>query len=232
MKHQIIAVLVLALVIVSCQDKKPDLVIEGQIKGLKKGKLFLQNIKDSTIVNLDSVEFYNTNQFKFDVNLDQPEVMYLQLEKDTVDQDDNFIAFFADKGHLKVEAKLNEFSFAKIEADYKNQQKFQEYSQNNKRFADQKLDLIKAEIEARKANDQNRLDSVNRVFNAMKRRQYLYAINFTMGNPDLEVSPYIILNQAEFITTKYLDSVYQSFDKSIQKSYYGKRLNDLITQTP
>jgi hypothetical protein len=222
--------LLIVIAVLSCETKKPDLTITGQIDGLKKGKIYLQKVKDSTIVNLDSLELYNTNQFNFDVELNQPEVMYLQLEIDTIDQTDNFIAFFADKGKLEVKAKLDEFSYANLNADYKNQQKFQEYSQNIKRFADQKLDLIKAELEARKANNQDRLDSINKVYNSMTQRRYLYAINFAMNHPDLEVSPYVILNQAEFITPKYLDSVYQSFDKSIQKSYYGQQLNNLVTQ--
>ncbi len=213
--------------ILSCNSKQPDLVISGQIEGLKKGKIYLQKIKDSTIVNLDSIDFYNTNQFKLEVNLSHPEVMYLQLKKDTVDKVDNFISFFADKGKLNVDAKLSEFNLAKLNSNYKNQQKFQEYSQNIKRFGDQKLDLIKAELEARKDNNQERLDSVNMAYNTMSKRRYLYAINFAMSHPDLEVSPFIILNQAQYINSKYLDSVYNSLDKSIQKSYYGQQLKQL-----
>lgn len=224
-------ILFLAIVtLISCNTKKPDLVISGQIEGLKKGKLFLQKINDSVIVNLDSIKLYNSNDFKFEVNLNDPEIMYLQLEKDTIDQTDNFIAFFADKGQLKVKAKLDEFSYADLNADYKNQQKFQEYSKNLKRFASQKLDLIKAELEARKANNKEHLDSINKIYNKMSKRRYLYAVNFAIGHPDLEVSPYIILNQAQYINKTYLDSVYKSLDKSIQKSFYGKQLNSLVTQ--
>ncbi|MBS3739454.1 DUF4369 domain-containing protein [Mesohalobacter halotolerans] len=222
--------LVVFISTLSCETKNPDLTITGEISGLKKGKLYLQKVKDSAIINIDSLELYNTNQFQFDVQLNHPEVMYLQLEKDTLERADNFIAFFADKGHLNVNAELDAFMYAKIKADYKNQQQFQEYSQNIKRFGDQKLELIKAELEARKANNQNRLDSINQAYNKMSTRRYLYAINFAMNHPDLEVSPYVILNQAQYINTKYLDSVYQSFDKSIQKSYYGQELNNLVTQ--
>ena len=225
MKYKILVVLIV-LAIFSCDKTKPDLLITGQIQGLKKGKLYLQKINDSAIVNIDSVEFYGNNDFTFETSIEYPEIMYLQLQKDTVEIADNFITFFADKGQLQVDAKLEEFSLAKIEADYDNQKEFKNYSDNLKRFNDQKLDLIEAELNARKNQDQMRLDSINKVYNRINQRRYLYAINFAMGHPDLEVSPFIMLNQAEYISEKYLDSVYNSFDRKIQKSFYGQKLND------
>ena len=229
MKYKLLVVFV-ALIIFSCDNSKPDLVITGQIDGLKKGKLYLQKIKDSVIVNIDSVEFYNNNDFKFETTIEHPQIMYLQLQKDTVEIADNFVAFFADKGQLLMDAKLEEFMFAKLEADYENQKVFKAYSDNLRRFNDQKLDLIEAELEARKIKDEMSLDSINLVYNKMNQRRYLYAINFAMGHPKLEVSPYIVLNQAQYINTKYLDSVYQNLDRNIKKSYYGKKLNDLVIQ--
>lgn len=229
MKYKLLVVLIV-LAIFSCDNTKPDLFISGQIKGLKKGKLFLQKIKDSAIVNIDSFEFYGSNDFKFETPIEHPEIMYLQLQKDTVEIADNFISFFADKGQLQVDAKLKEFIYADVAGDYENQKQFKVYSDNLRRFGDQKLELIEAELEARKAKDENLLDSINKSYNRMNRRRYLYTINFAMGHPDLEISPYVVLNQAEYINTKYLDSVYQNLDQKIKNSFYGKKLNDLVTR--
>ena len=229
MKYKFLVVIIV-LAIFSCNNAKPDLLITGQIKGLKKGKLYLQKIKDSTIANIDSVEFYSNNNFKFEIPIEHPEIMYLQLQKDTVEIEDNFIAFFADKGQLQIDAKLEEFMFADVEANYDNQKQFQIYSKNINRFSNQKLDLIEAELEARKAQDKKRLDSINKAYNKMNQRRYLYAVNFAMSHPDLEISPYVILNHEEYISKKYLDSVYQNLNRNIQKSFYGQKLNDLVTQ--
>jgi len=224
-----ILVLILGFMLFACESKPPDFVIEGKIEGLKKGKVYLQQIKDSVIVNIDSIEFYNSNQFRIERDLEYPEVMYLQLQKDTIETTDNFIAFFADKGILKIDAELDQFMYAKVECNYTNQKKFQEYSDVIKRFGDQKLDLIKAEMEARKNSNQEKLDSVNTAYDKMNKRRYLFAVNFALNHPDLEVSPYIVINQAKYISPKYLDTIYQSLDRSIRSSYYGKKLNDLIT---
>lgn len=223
-----ILVFFLVLGFLACESKSPDFVIEGKIEGLKKGKLYLQKIKDTTLINIDSIEFYNTSQFRFERELEYPEVMYLQLQRDTIENTDNFVSFFADKGKITIDAKRDQFMFAELKGDYKNQQKFQEYSKTIKRFGDQKLDLIEAEINARKNNDQDKLDSINKSYNKMNRRRYLFAINFALGHPDLEVSPYIVINQAEYINKQYLDTIYQGLKHNIKKSHYGKKLKVII----
>lgn len=223
-----IAFILSCILIVSCNSKREDLVITGKIDGLKKGKLFLQKIQDTTIINLDSVILYNTNEFNFSVELEHPEVLYLQLQKDTLTEVDNFIPFFADKGNLQIQTSLDQFSLPKISTDYENQKVFNTYSINLKRFADSKLDLIKAELEARKSNNTKRLDSVNEAYDRMNKRRVLYAINYAKAHPGLEVSPYIVLNQAQYINKRYLDTVYNAMDKTIQKSFYGKQLKELV----
>lgn len=229
MKNNLL-ILFLAFAFLSCDNKQPDLTISGQIKGLKKGKIYLQKIKDSALVNIDSVAFYNTNNFIFEVFVEHPELMYLQLQKDTIEMVDNYITFFADKGQIKVDASLDNFMYAKISGDYENQKQFKIYSNNIKRFGDQKLNLIAAELDARKQKKDMLLDSINKAYNRMNRRRYLYAINFAMGHPDIEVSPYVVLNHAKYIKKKYLDSVYNNLDPKIQKSYYGKKLSQLINK--
>jgi len=223
-----IAFILLSILILSCNSKREDLIITGNIEGLKKGKLFLQKIRDTAILNLDSVSFYNTNEFQFSVELEHPEVLYLQLQTDTLNEVDNFIPFFADKGNLQVNTKLDQFSLPDITADYENQKVFNVYSVNLKRFADSKIDLIKAELEARKSNNSMKLDSVNAAYDRMNKRRVLYAINYAKAHPELEVSPYIVLNQAQYINKKYLDTVYNALSKKNQKSFYGKQLKKLI----
>lgn len=225
---KILLLIAVVLGLYACESEKPDLIIEGQIKGLKKGKVYLQKLNDSTVVNLDSVSLYNSNQFKFEKKIEYPEIMFIQLQKDTINPTDNYVAFFADKGKVNINAELDQFFFAEIQANYPNQQEFNTYSKTMKRFNNQKLDLIKAEMVARKSSNMDKLDSVNKAYNAMNTRRSLFTVNFVARHPDLEMSPYLILNQAKYIQKPYLDTIYQKMDKKIQKSFYGKKLQDLI----
>jgi hypothetical protein len=226
---KVISLILVSLLLISCQTKTDDLLITGRVKNIKKGKLFLQRIVDSTLVNVDSVSFYNNDDFSFAVELEKPEIMYLELQKDTLEEPgQNFISFFADKGNLTVNSRLDKFVYATIDADYENQQVFTTYANNLKRFGDFKLDLIKEELEARKNGDDRKLDSINKAYDRMNKRRILYAINYAKANPSLEVSPYIVLNQAQYINKNYLDTVYLALDKKIQKSFYGQQLKAMI----
>jgi hypothetical protein len=225
---KIIVLFVILLGFTSCKKDNPDLVIQGKVEGLKKGKIYLQKWNDSTILNIDSIDIYKENHFRFEQNISHPEIMYLQLQKDTIDPTDNYITFFADKGQINIKADLEEFIYAEIKADYANQKEFYAYNETMKRFSDQKLELIKAELEARKSNNKEQLDSINDAYDKMIKRRSLYAINFAIGHPDLEISPYVILEQSKSINPSFLDTVYTKLDQKIQQSYYGLKLKELL----
>jgi len=61
---RILAVLVITIMLTSCSSKKEgNMIVEGQIKGLKKGKLYLQKIKDTLLVSVDSVASCFSNHY-------------------------------------------------------------------------------------------------------------------------------------------------------------------------
>jgi hypothetical protein len=89
---------------------------------------------------------------------------------------------------------------------------------------------MEANFKASKSQDEEKLDSLNKRFNSILKRRYLYTVNFALNNKNLEVSPYILLSEAYDANIKYLDTVYNALDKPIKKSLYGKKLNELIKE--
>ena len=73
---RLVACICVAVMLCSCSSKTEDLNITGQVQGIKKGKLFLQKIKDTSLINIDSFSFYNSSSFKFSVEVEQPEVLF------------------------------------------------------------------------------------------------------------------------------------------------------------
>ena len=65
MQKTIIALLSVAL-LSSCTEKKEekDLVITGYVKGLKKGTLYIQKLKDTTLVALDTIKINGDSHFR------------------------------------------------------------------------------------------------------------------------------------------------------------------------
>lgn len=216
--------LLMALSIAACSKKESNLVVNGNIKGLKKGTVYLQKIVDTTMQNIDSVEINGDPNFVLEANIESPQVMYLYLEKvDNSDFNDR-LEFFADKGKVNISTKLEKFeSEAQVKAG-KNQEKLEEYRKMMSRFNDDNLDLIKADFEAKKEKDMEKLEEINQKYDRLLKRKYLYTVNFAINNKDLEIAPYLVLSEVYDANIKYLDTVYNSLTKHVKKSIYGKEL--------
>lgn len=222
--------LLMAISIAACSKKESNLVVNGNIKGLKKGTVYLQKIVDTAMENIDSVEINGDPNFVLEANIESPQVMYLYLEKvDNSDFNDR-LEFFADKGQVNISTKLEKFETeAKVKAG-KNQEKLEEYRKMISRFNDDNLELIKADFEAKKEKDMEKLEEINKKYDRLLKRKYLYTVNFAINNKDLEIAPYLVLSEVYDANIKYLDTVYNSLTKPVKKSMYGKELERYLEE--
>ncbi|NOY46837.1 MAG: DUF4369 domain-containing protein [Chlorobi bacterium] len=221
MKH---ASLILAvLLIFSCGEKESDLTVTGTIKGLKKGTIYLQQLKDSTLVVLDSLVVNGEQPFELHSDLEEPEVLYLMLDKNGAEN--SRIAFFADRGITEINTTLKRYGFNPKIKGSKQQEKLEEFNSIISKFNNQRLELIKEQFEAQLSKDTSKINAVNKKAENILKRKYLYAINFALNNKDSEVSPYIAIAEIYNANIKYLDTIYNTLPKDIANSKYGKELD-------
>jgi succinate dehydrogenase flavin-adding protein (antitoxin of CptAB toxin-antitoxin module) len=210
----------------SCTKKEPDLIVTGNIKGLKKGTLYLQKLKDTVLVTLDSLEIIGELQFELHSDLDEPEVLYLTLDKNS--SNIHRISFFANKGITEINTTLKRFAYdAKIKGSAQ-QELYKEYSGIISKFNNQQLDLIKSRFEAQQSGNDSLIEAANFDADNLIKRKYLYTVNFALNNIDSEVAPYVTLAEIYDANIKYLDTIYNSLPKDIANSKYGKALNTHI----
>ena len=210
----------------SCTKKEPDLIVTGNIKGLKKGTLYLQKLKDTVLVTLDSLEIIGELQFELHSDLDEPEVLYLTLDKNS--SNIHRILFFANKGITEINTTLKRFAYdAKIKGSAQ-QELYKEYSGIISKFNNQQLDLIKSRFEAQQSGNDSLIEATNFDADNLIKRKYLYTVNFALNNIDSEVAPYVTLAEIYDANIKYLDTIYNSLPKDIANSKYGKALNTHI----
>lgn len=215
----------LITLLIGCADTNNDnLTIKGSIKGLKKGVLYLQKIKDSSLVTLDSLKIEGESNFSFSSTINEPEMYYLYLNKDDGRQYNDRISFFAEPGEIEIKSSLPNFESNVRIVGGINQQKYIEYQKIEKKFNNRNLRLLKEEFEATKQKDESKLAEVKSAFDKLFKQQYLYAINFAITNKDLAVSPYITLSKIPDANTKYLDTIVKSLSPKIMSSMYGKKL--------
>ncbi|MGA1227135.1 MAG: DUF4369 domain-containing protein [Tamlana sp.] len=221
-----ILLLFFALLVIACAKKEKDLIVRANIKGLKKGTVYLKKIEDTLIKTMDSVAINGEHLIELESDLDSPEIFFLYLDKKSTEKDR--IKFFADKGITEINTSLKNFVFdAKINGS-KQQKLLEDYQTMISKMNNRSLDLIKEQFEAQKNGDTIKLDSLNKQADAYLKRKYLYTVNFALKNKDSEIAPYLALAEIYNAQIKFLDTINNSLTPEIKASKYGKELNDFI----
>ena len=220
------------LTLVSCSEKKSEknFVLNGNINGLKSGTLYIQRIKDTLLVPIDTIKIDGDSHFVSEFDLQSPEMLYLFLDRGVTNSLDNNISFFAEKGTMNIETTLDFFTAdAKITGS-KNQELYDDYRKVMARYVNQDMDLIEKKFKAFK---DGKLDEVSKMEEEQKsilKRKYLYTTNFAVNHSDYEVAPYVALANIYDINLKYLDTIQKTMSPKVAKSLYGTKLNEFIAE--
>lgn len=227
--------LILALAIsalVACDKKQSEstLHLTGKVEGLKQGKLYIQHIVDTSLVTLDSIIIKGNSNFKSELQLNEPEMLYLSLDRGISNSMDNLLPFFAEPGNMTIETTLKSFySEAKIKGS-KNNDLYNDFKKIGEGYHHKKNRTLSFILFAKKAKNMQKLDSLNQRANQLTMRHYLEAVNFAVNNGKYEVAPYITLTEIYDVNLKYLDTIQKSMSPEVAKSKYGKQLTAFISQ--
>ena len=110
---KIIAIVALSLLVIACNSKKEgNMTVQGTIKGLKKGTLYLQKMQDTILVSVDSIALLGNEKFTLTDNVDSPVLYYLTFDGNTTNKR---ILFFGEKGTITINDKVEKFVFNPIQ---------------------------------------------------------------------------------------------------------------------
>ena len=225
---KIIVILVVSILMIACSSKKDgNMIVEGTIKGLKKGTLYLQKMNDTAIVSIDSMHVIGDGKFRLTDNVDSPVMYYLTFDGNA---NDKRILFFGDKGTITINDNMATFGFSPEITGSANQLVLESFSKINNQFKNQRLEFIKKEFEAVQSKDLDLIEKVQNDYNRMIRRKYLYTTNFALTNSDSEAAPYIALTELYDANIKLLDTINKKLSVAVKKSAYGKRLDKYISE--
>ncbi len=220
-------VLGFAVLITACASKKEgNMIVNGQIKGLKKGTLYLQKIENDTVLKtIDSVAILGSDLFTLTANVDEPEMYYLTFDGNTTNK---YITFFAEKGTITINDDVSKFGLNPTITGSKNQDILNDYNKIAKRFNEQNLDMIEKKFFAQKANNKDSVAILDKQHERLVRRRYMVTVNFALNNKDNHVAPYLALTELVNANIKWLDTINTSLAPNVKNSLYGKKLNKFI----
>ena len=225
---KIIVVLVVSILMIACSSKKDgNMVVEGTIKGLKKGTLYLQKMNDTAIISIDSVNVLGDGNFRLTDNVESPVMYYLTYDGNA---NDKRILFFGGKGTITINDNMSTFGFSPEITGSPNQLVLDKFLKINNQFKNQRLEFIKKEFDARQSKKTDLIKNLEKDYNRMIRRKYLYTTNFALSNSDSEAAAYIALTELYDANIKLLDTINKKLSMEVKNSIYGKRLDKYISK--
>lgn len=223
----------LTLITISCNketEKQGNVHLTGKVEGLTKGKIFIQKLKDTNLVTIDSIIFDGESEFDTKFQIDEPEMLYVYLDRGQTNSIDNSLQFFAEPGEMKFKTTLKEFyANAKFEGS-KNQKIFDEFLKIRSKISDENLDIVEKEIIAKKLNKTQDLANLETKKEQWLIRKYLITANYAVVNSKYEVAPYIALTEIPDAHLKLMDTISKSMTPKVAQSKYGKRLVEWIKE--
>lgn len=219
----------IAILFISCsEDTTNTMFVSGNVKGLKKGTLYLQHVPDSTLVAIDSLEIAGNGDFSFKTELESPEIFYLYLNKKDNNEINDRITFFGEPGNITINTSWNTFDTnAKIEGSA-TQKKLEEYRKTMTRFNKRSIELMQSVTNSESPMDSLQVDSIQKLSDKNIQRGYVFAISFALNNKDSYIAPYIALTEVSDANVKYLDSINNALTPSVANSKYGKALDNFL----
>lgn len=229
MKKVCIALLtVVAFANCSSKEQTKDLTITGTVKGLKHGTIYIQKYQDTSLVVLDSISIDSKSSFESQLDLKEPEMLYIVLDRGATTTIDNSLLVFAEAGKIDVQTNLKHFyADAKVTGS-KNHDLYTNYQKMNSKFKDQLQELLQVDLDNFKNGQPTNSPEIIEKRSLVLKKKYLAAINFAINNKDYEVAPFIALSEISDANIKYLDTINKSLTPKVAGSKYGKMLKDFI----
>ncbi len=228
---RLLFVLLLGILVLSCEKNTENtMTVSGNIKGLKKGTLYLQQFKDSTLMVLDSLEIEGDGAFSFSEEVESPDIFYLYLKKQDNNDINDRITFFGEPGQITINTTWKTFDTDPKISGSASHEKFSEFNEMISKFNIRDIALAQQASLPEFQEDSTALDSLQKLADINLVRRYRYALNFGLNNGGSYATPYIMMAEASNANPKYLDSVYNALTPEVATSKYGKVFQDFLSK--
>jgi len=230
MKRILSLVSIIALIVSCSTEKQGNLIVNGTVEGLKLGTIYLQQLNDTVLVNVDSVIVDGEAPFQLATDIDEPQIMYLYLDKKDGIEFNDRISFFAQDTIMTIATTLENFENDVVVTGGKNQSLYNDFLKVNSKLNEEYTELIKRNITLNQSETVDPLivDSLQIAMDKHIRRKVGFVVNYAQSYKEYEVAAYLLATEATQANPVYLDSIYKQMPKKIQTSRYGKQLSELI----
>lgn len=197
--------------------------LKVSIKGLKKGVVVLQTLKNGELVDLDTSFVERERAFYFEGKLSQPKLFWITVVKKESDR----IPIFLEPGQVSLNAHIDSLVFPRIKGS-SSHNFYQTYRKTIRYFSLREADLIKKKILAYKSKRLDKLKHISKRELDNRRNKMGYLANFVIAHPNSAVSGYIALENLSQLSPFMIDTISSVLAGSASKSIYIKSFLDIV----
>ena len=222
--RNLLAILVVAMSVLSCQSAKDEYSIKGSVAGVETGKVYLQKIVNGQPQSIDTAEIVG-GKFTFKGKMEMPDLRILRLN-----EQDYFAQFFLDNASINVTANKDSLRSTKITGS-PTHDIFKIFISEMEKLNKDGMALQEKYQNAMSMNNTDVAQKAEIDLKAMIENNKVYTKNFVKEHSNSVVSPYITLFQlANQLDGAELDSIVSKFAPEIGKSEYVIKLKELIQE--
>ena len=212
--------LVIGLLLAACGNQANTYQVTGTIDGVKEGTAVLKKIESSGPVTVDSTEIAD-NSFSFSGEIKYPELYLVYINDNQMP-----VAFFLESGEVKINADIENLQEAEIEGSELND-KFQKF--NDEVPSNARAQALQQEfMDARKGNDQQKMQELAQEYQGIMQEQQKYYENFVDNNTDNAVGAFLAMNMARSLDTTKLEELVTSFEENLEGHPYVKEMKSML----
>jgi peroxiredoxin len=222
--RNVLAILVFAMAVISCQSAKDEFSIKGSITGIKTGKIYLLKLVGEQPQPIDTANIVD-GKFAFKGKMEIPDIRILRL-----DDQNYFATFFLDNANITVTANKDSLRNTKITGS-PTHDIFKIYISEMEKLNKDVMALQGKYQNAMSTGNTNEAEKAKIDYQAMIDNNKVYTKNFVKEHPNSVVSAYITLFQlANQLDATELDSIASKFAPEISKSEYVVKLKEIIQE--
>ena len=218
------------ILMASCSAPKKDMQVTVEVKGLKKGALYLERVQDSVLLAVDSILVDREEAVVLQANLEHPELFYILLDKNQTDDIDNRIPFFGQAGEISIQTTLDDYVTKAKVSGSPTQEIYNAYLRVIRQFNNEELDLLAAYLQAQISQNADSLTLVEQQTASLSKRKILFTVNFAVNNANSVVAPYLALSELPKVSKSFLDTIAASMSDDVANSRYGMLLTDFLSE--
>lgn len=212
--------LVIGLLLAACGNQTNTYEVNGTIDGVKEGTAVLKKIESSGPVAVDSTEIAD-NSFSFSGEIKHPELYLVYVNDNQMP-----VAFFLESGDVKINADIDSLQKAEVKGSELNDkfQKFNDEVPSN----DRAQELQQEFMNARKGNDQQKMQELAQEYQSIMQEQQKYYEDFVDNNTDNAVGAFLGMNMARSMDSTKLEELITSFEENLEGHPYVEEMKNML----